>query len=101
MRRRSNRGSNHDLRSRKTWKTSSLTSIAMAKAAWKKETNVSMKQLDLVKAHLKKADEEHTVNDEMMVPIDMRVAEQDFDGPAQMLMKIGPRGCAEAYGATC
>ena len=76
-------------------------------------TYVSMKQLDLVKAHLKKADEvtigmilplmypEHTVKDEMMVPIDMRVAEQDFDGPAQMLMKIGPRGCAEAYGATC
>ena len=41
----------------------------MAKAAWKKETYVSMKQLDLVKAHLKKADEEHTVNDEMTVNV--------------------------------
>ena len=65
---------------------------------------VGNKPLDFVQARLKTAGEvtlnmilplmypEYTANEEMMVPLDMRVVEQEFEDPAQMMRKLGPPG---------
>ena len=36
-------------------------------------------------------------DEEIMVPVDMRGVEQDFDDVEQMIEKLGPKGAAEAF----
>merc|ERR1712228_516620 len=40
---------------------------------------------------------ENIADDEIMVPVDMRGVEQDFDDVEQMVEKLGPKGAAEAF----
>merc|ERR1719517_56070 len=41
--------------------------------------------------------QENIADEEIMVPVDMRGAEQDFDDVEQMVEKLGPQGAAEAF----
>merc|ERR1719210_410379 len=40
---------------------------------------------------------ENIADEEIMVPVDMRGVEQDFDDVEQMVEKLGPKGAAEAF----
>merc|ERR1712190_183984 len=40
---------------------------------------------------------ENIADEEIMVPVDMRGVEQDFDDVEQMVEKLGPQGAAEAF----
>merc|ERR1712084_35978 len=40
---------------------------------------------------------ENIADDEIMVPVDMRGVEEDFDDVEQMVEKLGPKGAAEAF----
>eukprot|EP00747_Dinoflagellata_sp_TGD_P164621 gnl/TRDRNA2_/TRDRNA2_184803_c0_seq1.p1 gnl/TRDRNA2_/TRDRNA2_184803_c0~~gnl/TRDRNA2_/TRDRNA2_184803_c0_seq1.p1 ORF type:complete len:178 (-),score=90.50 gnl/TRDRNA2_/TRDRNA2_184803_c0_seq1:158-691(-) len=70
---------------------------------------VCKKTLESVKEKLKKGEDvtQETVNeltfpegladDELMVPVDMRGAGEEFDDVEQMISKLGPKGAAEAF----
>merc|ERR1719321_2561835 len=70
---------------------------------------VCKKTLEALKEKLKKGEEltQETVNeltfpenladDELMVPVDMRGAGEEFDDVEQMISKLGPKGAAEAF----
>eukprot|EP00747_Dinoflagellata_sp_TGD_P163459 gnl/TRDRNA2_/TRDRNA2_182148_c0_seq1.p1 gnl/TRDRNA2_/TRDRNA2_182148_c0~~gnl/TRDRNA2_/TRDRNA2_182148_c0_seq1.p1 ORF type:complete len:178 (+),score=86.63 gnl/TRDRNA2_/TRDRNA2_182148_c0_seq1:112-645(+) len=70
---------------------------------------VCKKTLESIKEKLKKGEEltQETVNeltfpenladDELMVPVDMRGAGEEFDDVEQMISKLGPKGAAEAF----
>merc|ERR1711997_1032366 len=40
---------------------------------------------------------ENIADEEIMVPVDMRGVEEDFDDVEQMVEKLGPKGAAEAF----
>merc|ERR1711997_550666 len=40
---------------------------------------------------------ENIADEEIMVPVDMRGVEEDFDDVEQMVGKLGPKGAAEAF----
>merc|ERR1712187_111406 len=70
---------------------------------------VCKKTLESLQEKLKKAEEvtqdmvnklafpENIADEEIMVPVDMRGVEQDFDDVEQMVEKLGPKGAAEAF----
>merc|ERR1712039_36767 len=70
---------------------------------------VCKKTLESLQEKLKKAEEvtqdmvnklafpENIADEEIMVPVDMRGVEEDFDDVEQMVEKLGPKGAAEAF----
>merc|ERR1712024_128718 len=70
---------------------------------------VCKKTLESLQEKLKKAEEvtqdmvnklafpENIADEEIMVPVDMRGVEQDFEDVEQMVEKLGPKGAAEAF----
>merc|ERR1712161_186151 len=70
---------------------------------------VCKKTLESLQEKLKKSEEitqdmvnklafpENIADEEIMVPVDMRGVEQDFDDVEQMVEKLGPKGAAEAF----
>merc|ERR1712190_169591 len=93
----------------------------MTAAEWKQQSNadsdhydynifyVCKKTLDSLQEKLKSSEEitqdmvnklafpENIADEEIMVPVDMRGVEQDFDDVEQMVEKLGPKGAAEAF----